>query len=186
ALSGNYALTFIGADLTITGRPVTVTADAHTKVYGDIDPALTYRVTTGSLMGSDAFTGSLTRVAGEGTGTYPIQKGTLALSGNYALTFVGADLTITGRPVTVAADAHTKVYGDIDPTLTYRVTTGSLMGSDAFTGSLTRVAGEGTGTYPIQKGTLALSGNYALTFVGADLTITGRPVTVTADAHTKV
>ena len=42
---------------------------------------------------------------------YAIKQGTLALSTNYALTYVGADLTITARPITVTADAKTKVYG---------------------------------------------------------------------------
>ena len=53
----NYALTFVAANLTITARPVTVTADAKTKVYGDDDPALTY---SGTLHGTDTLTGSLT------------------------------------------------------------------------------------------------------------------------------
>ena len=47
----NYALTFTGANLTITERPITITADAKSKVYGNADPALTYLVTNGSLGG---------------------------------------------------------------------------------------------------------------------------------------
>ena len=44
-------------------RPVTVTADAKSKVYGATDPTLTY--TAGALVGSDSFTGSLARVSGD-------------------------------------------------------------------------------------------------------------------------
>ena len=55
-------LTFVAANLTISARPVTVTADAKSKTYGDNDPALTY---TGALHGSDSFTGNLVRDAGE-------------------------------------------------------------------------------------------------------------------------
>ncbi len=156
-------------------------ADAKSKTYGDADPALTYQITSGSLGFSDAFTGVLTRAAGETVGLHAIGQGTLALSANYALSFVGADLTITARAVTVAADAKSKTYGDADPALTYQITSGSLGFSDAFTGVLTRAAGETVGLHAIGQGTLALSANYALSFVGADLTITARAVTVAAD-----
>ena len=42
-----------------------------------------------------------------------------------------------------------------------------------------RVAGENVGPYAINQGTLSAGTNYALAFVGANLTITARPVTVT-------
>ena len=169
SLGDNYTLSFIGANFAITARPVTVTADAKTKVYGNPDPALTYQITLGSLVGGDAFTGALTRAAGENVGSYAITQGTLALSSDYTLGFVGANLSITTRPVTVTADGKTKVYGNPDPAFTYQLTVGTLVGSDAFTGALTRDAGEDVGNHAITQGTLALSPNYALSFVGADL-----------------
>jgi hypothetical protein len=187
-LSGgaNYNITFVEANLTITARPVTVAADAQTKVYGFADPPLTYKITSGSLVSTDAFAGALTRAAGENVGTYAIQQGTLALSANYVLTYVGASLVIGPRPITITAQPKSKVYGDADPTLTYDITSGTLVGEDTFSGSLSRTAGEDVGTYPITQGTVALSSNYTLTFIGANLTITPRPVTVTADPQTKV
>ncbi len=185
ALSSNYALTFVGANLSIMPRPITVTADAKTKVYGDADPALTYQITSGSLVGADSFAGSLTRAAGENVGTHAIQQGTLSAGTNYTLTFVGANLTITPRPITVTADAKTKVYGDADPALTYQVTSGTLVSGDSFSGSPLRAAGESAGSYAIGQGTLTAGTNYNLTFFGALLTITARPITVTADAKTK-
>jgi predicted outer membrane repeat protein len=81
-------------------------------------------------------------------------------------------LIIQQRPVTVAADAKTKVAGEADPELTYQVTSGSLVAGDAFGGALARDLGEEVGHYAILQGTLALDGNYALAYVGADLTIT--------------
>ena len=177
-LGGNYTIAFEGADLTIAARAITVTADARGKTYGDVDPALTYKVTSGSLAGTDAFTGTLTRAAGQGVGSYAIGQGTLALNDNYDLTFVGADLTITKRAIEVTAGARTKVYNTADPALTYTITTGTLAFSDQMTGSLTRVAGEDVGSYAIQQGDLALSGNYTLTFVGASLTITKASQTI--------
>jgi hypothetical protein len=186
SLGGNYTLTFVGADLSITARPIAVKADNQTKTYGDADPALTYSITSGSLASGDSFSGALTRAAGEDVGTYAITQGTLALNSNYNLSFANGALSIGTRAVTVTADAQSKVYGDDDPALTYQVTSGSLASGDSFSGALTRDAGEDVGTYAIQQGTLALNSNYALTFVGADLSITTRPVTITADAQTKV
>ena len=174
----NYALTFVGANLTITARPITVTADAKSKTYGDADPALTYQVTAGSMVSGDSFSGALVRTAGENVGDYAINQGNLSAGSNYTLTFVGANLSITARPVTVTADAKTKVYGDDDPTLTY---TGVLHGTDTFTGSLARAAGENVGDYAINQGTLTAGSNYTLTFVGANLTISKATLTVTAD-----
>src|SRR5213076_366881 len=186
ALSTNYALAYAGANLTIGARAVTVTADAKSKTYGDADPALTYQITAGSLAFIDAFTGALSRAAGENVGSYAIQQGTLALSTNYALAYAGANLTIGARAVTVTADAKSKTYGDADPALTYQITAGSLAFGDAFSGALRRAVGENIGTYAIAQNTLALSGNYTLAYVGADLTISKRAVTVTADAKSKV
>jgi hypothetical protein len=175
ALNANYTLTFVGANFTINPRPVTVTADPKSKFFGDLDPAFTYQLTAGSLVGTDAFTGALTRAVGETvTGSpYAITQGTLALNDNYALTFVGANFTINPRPVTVTADAKSKFFGDPDPVLTYQLTAGTLVGTDAFTGALTREAGETVAgsPYAILQGSLTLGPNYDITFVSADLTI---------------
>ncbi len=180
----NYPITFVAANLPITARPLTVTATAATKVYGDVDPVFAYTY-TGTLVTGDAFTGALARAAGTNVGTYAINIGTLTAGTNYTITFVAANLTITARPLTVTADAKTKVYGDADPALTYTYT-GTLVTGDAFTGALTRAAGTNVGTYAITQGTLTAGTNYAITYTPANLTITARPITVTADAKSKI
>ncbi len=184
-LSGNYDLTYVSNDLTIGLRPIEVTADSQTKIYGNPDPELTYQITAGSLVSGDTFSGELTRLAGENTGSYPITQGSLSLSSNYDLTYVSMNLSINQRHVTVSADAKSKVYGNSDPALSYHLTLGSLVGTDTFSGALSRVAGENVGEHAILQNTLALSYNYDLSFVGANLTITTRPITVTADATSK-
>src|SRR5262249_20811336 len=155
------------------------------KTYGDADPALTYAITAGSLAYSDSFAGSLTRAAGQDVGSYAITQGTVALSTNYDLHYVGADLTIGHRSVTITADAKAKPAGDAAPALPYNTPAGSLAYSDAFPGTLTRAAGQDVGSYAVTQGTVALSTNYDLHFVGADLTIGQRSVTITADARAK-
>nr|WP_066477445.1 MBG domain-containing protein [Bosea sp. WAO] len=185
ALSANYTLSYAGGTIFgITPRPVTVTATAgQGKAYGDADPALTYMVTAGSLLAGDSFSGAISRAAGENVGSYAIGQGTLALNTNYTLSYAGSTFGITPRQVTVtAASGQGKVYGSADPTLTYTVTAGSLLGSDSFSGSLSRATGENVGNYAIGQGTLALNANYALRYAGTTFGITPRPLTVAATA----
>ena len=159
--------------VTISTIQITVKAVAITKVYGDPDPLLTYTFSP-ALIGSDSFSGGLSRVDGKDVNTYAINQGTLTLPGYYTIKYEKADLTITARPITVAAEAKTKMFGESDPDLTYKVTSGSFAFGEDCTGALDRLDGENIGTYPINQGTLALTGNYALTFVGADFTITAK------------
>ncbi len=249
--------------LVVGKRVIGVTADAATKVYGDADPTLTYQITSGSLVGGDSFSGTLSRAAGENVGTYAITVGSLSAGSNYTVAFTSANVNITARPITVTAasdskvydatinssatpvitgtlatgdtpnftqtfdtatvgsgktltaagivndsnggnnyavtfvtdttgeitakditvtaDALSKTYGDSDPTLSYGVT-GTLLGGDSFSGSLSRDAGDDVGDYAITQGTLALPSNYNLIFVGSTFTITPKSVlTVTAN-----
>jgi len=100
------------ASLTVYPRPIEVTADDNTKVYGEADPALTYRISSGSLVDGDALTGDLLRVAGEDAGIYAIQQGSLILGKNYNLTFVEGAFRIGLRSLVITADDLTKTYGD--------------------------------------------------------------------------
>jgi hypothetical protein len=180
--NANYAITFAGNSFGITQRPITVTANAgQNKVYGDADPAFTYAVTAGNLVGPDTLSGALARTAGENVGAYAINQGTLANT-NYGITFAPDNFAITQRPITVTANAgQNKVYGNVDPTLAYAVTTGNLVGVDTLGGALARAAGENVGAYAINQGTLA-NGNYAIAFSANNFGITKRPITVTAGA----
>ncbi len=51
----------------------------------------------GALVGGDSLSGSLTRAAGANVGVYAIQQGSLTAGGNYALTYAGANLSITTK-----------------------------------------------------------------------------------------
>jgi hypothetical protein len=185
AQKNNYQLSTTLATTTgnITAMPVSVTAEAKDKTYGDTDPSFTYSFTP-VLISGDVFTGALTRTAGENVGPYAIQQGTLALSSNYTLSYTPASLTINSKTISVTAEAKDKTYGDADPLFTYSFTP-VLVSGDVFTGTLTRTAGENTGPYQIQQGSLSLSSNYALAYTPADLTINAKTIHVTADALSK-
>ena len=67
-------------------------------------------------------TGALARAGGEHAASYAISQGTLAANSDYTISFTGNSLTITPASLAVAARAQTKVYGQIDPALTYVAT----------------------------------------------------------------
>ena len=193
--AGNYTITYVGGNLSITARPINVAADAISKVYGDADPALTYTVGGLGLASGDTnattFTGALTRAPGENVATspYAISQGNLAANTNYTVTgFTGNFLSITPAPLTVYANALSKILNMPDPLLTYMVAGLKFTDTAAttLTGELSRVAVETVGTYPINQNTLALnttnfaSTNYILKYVSANFTIVVPTIVVPA------
>jgi len=183
--ASDYTITFVPAVLSITAASLTVTADAKTKVYGEVDPSLTFAV-TGLVNGdsSSVVTGSLSRSGSEHVGDHSINQGSVVAS-DYTITFVPAVLSVTPASLTVTAVAKSKVYGQVDPALTF-VASGLVNGDSVsvVTGSLVRVVGEHVGSRQIQLGSVAAS-DYTITFVPAVLSITAASLTVTADAKSR-
>ena len=184
----NYKLPAEGltCTFTIAAATLTVAAMDKTKVYGDADPALTYSVS--GFQGSETaiiMTGALTRAEGNSVGEYEINKGTLAAP-NYTISFTGATFTITKATLAITADDKTKIYGAADPELTYTVT--GLKYEDTkelvLSGALARATGEQVGVYAINQGSLTSGNNYAISYTGANLTITKTGLTITAKPKT--
>ncbi|WP_448681549.1 MBG domain-containing protein [Pseudomonas nicosulfuronedens] len=191
--SQNYILHYEDGTFTITPASLQIDFDDHSKVYGEIDPSLTYRV-NGLKNGDSAqsvISGKAGRAAGENVGDYAIGQGTLGSNGNYILTFNEGKLAITPAELTVTADHKTKVYGDLDPTLTYSVS-GLKNGDSAASvakGSLARISGENVTPegYAITQGNVTLtSGNYRMVFKDGNLQVTPAPLVVSADNQSKV
>ena len=176
--SNNYAITYQDGSLTITKASLTITAQAKNKTFGDADPALTY--TSTGLVGSDVINGLLSRALGENIGAYAIGPGTVTAGGNYNISYVGANLTIGKKTITVTAATKNKTYGDADPALSYTFAP-TLKGSDMFLGNLTRATGENVDNYVIGQGSLSAGSNYNISYVGADLAISKAVLIVTAD-----
>ncbi|CAD5267481.1 MBG domain-containing protein [Imperialibacter sp. 75] len=187
--SANYAISFVGGELEITKKVLTVTAENKTKAYGEVDPANTVTY-SGFASGEDETdlggTLSFSRTPGEGAGTYAITPAGFT-SDDYAISFVAGDLEITKRALTVTAEDKTKEYGAADPanTVTYA---GFISGEDATdlggTLSFSRTAGEDVAAYAITPSGLT-SGNYAISFVDGELEITKKALTITAEDKTK-
>ncbi len=174
----NYQLILQPKVFTILPRQITVNVNPNqSKIYRYADPVLTYTY-LGQLIGSDNFTGSLTREPGENAGYYNILQGTLSLGPNYQIVFNSQLFEILPRQITVTANSGIqKTYGMPDPTFGYTFT-GSIYMGDGFTGSLSREPGENVGTYPITIGTLTLGPNYEITFNSALFTINPKSLTV--------
>jgi hypothetical protein len=178
---GVYTVTVSAADpaysgsatgqLEITPIDLTITAEAHTKVYGESDPELTYQITAGALLDGDSLSGEISRDSGEDADSYAITQGTLRAGSNYSITFISANLTITPLALTITADDQSKLYSETDPELTYEITAGALLDGDSLTGALSRAAGESVGSYAIQQGTLSAGVNYVITFMPGILII---------------
>jgi predicted outer membrane repeat protein len=184
----NYTINYTSKEYSITAKPITVTADAsQTKVYGTTDPVYTYSVSP-VLVGTDTFTGALSRLAGENAGSYAIGQGNLSAGSNYTIAYEANDFEITPKQITVTPEtSQNKVYGAANPVIAYTASE-TLLAGNAFSGSLARAAGENVGTYNYNIGDLSAGANYAVSLVTADaFEITIKPITVTADAsQTKV
>jgi hypothetical protein len=95
AAASNYTITFTTGTLEITKAPLTLTAKALTKVYGEADPELILAEEPAYQWSDDAAAIGLTitREEGENVGTYTITPA--ATSENYEYTIVEADFEIT-------------------------------------------------------------------------------------------
>lgn len=96
--SENFKSASADVKVNVIARPISVRADDITRYIGYLDPALTYTITSGSLVAGDSFNGSLTRDPGSSIGSYPINIGTLALSANYDLSFTKGVFSIIAVP----------------------------------------------------------------------------------------
>ncbi|SMD11706.1 MBG domain-containing protein [Pedobacter nyackensis] len=180
-------------DLIVSKKPVTITADAKSKTYGDADPTLSYVVTTGSLVGADVFTGALTRIPGESINTYAIMQGTVALSNNYTLTYASATLAITQKVLTIIANDQSKTYGDALIFIGTEFTPVGLVNGNTVTGVTLTSDGAAaissvTGApYPITPAAATGTGldNYAIAYTNGILSVGKKALAITAEDKEK-
>jgi hypothetical protein len=113
--ASDYSLpTSVSGNGKITPATVSVAADDESKFQGQTDPALTYRVATGSLAAGDNLTGSLSRASGDAPGSYVIGQGSLTASSDYVVNFTPGVFTIyvpeIEIPFTPANGANANVF----------------------------------------------------------------------------
>jgi uncharacterized protein YjdB len=195
---GNYTVTFVAGTMTITPRPVTVTANDHTKVFGEADPELTF--TVDGLVGDDELTAGSLTYDGTAVGSYDIvEDEAFAAGANYTVTFTPGTMTITAVPVvdqdelSITGAPDTVTYGDDGFTLateggsgdggvTFESSDPSVLAVNPTTGAVT-VIGAGSATITATK---AASTGFNAATAQASVTVAKKSVTVTADDQTKV
>ncbi|MCE7992289.1 MAG: T9SS type A sorting domain-containing protein [Roseivirga sp.] len=177
AQSGNInyeAAADVEQQLTVNQLPLTVTADEKSKTYGSVEPALTYQITAGALVGTDVISGALSRTAGENAGTYPINQNTLTAGANYDLTYVSENLTISKAVLYAVADDKEADFGENIPVLTTSYY-GFKNGEDVAAISPPAITTSGSDNSGIGTYTISLSGgsatNYELHLFGGKLSI---------------
>jgi hypothetical protein len=166
------------AKIEVQKMPIVISADNQTKIYGEIDPDLTYQISGGSLFGSDAISGELSRAGGENVGVYPIESGNLSAGNNYELNFIGATLTINPKTLAITAKDLSKTIGQtLEFDGTEFTVSDDLIEDDTinsvtlFSSGADALAAEGT--YPITPSAAVGSGadNYQIVYVDGVLTV---------------
>jgi Big-like domain-containing protein/MBG domain-containing protein/Kelch motif protein/galactose oxidase-like protein len=188
----NYVITTAGADFTIIAKAASVTPNASSKTFGDIDPTF-----TGTLVGflaADGVTATYSRTAGENVAGSPyIISATLSpasVLSNYNITYNTANFTINKANATCSINGYTGIYDDAA-----HGATGSCKGIDGITvlaglnlgGSFTNVPGgtanwsftDVTGNYNDQSGSVAIVINKA----DATITVSGYTGVYDGNAH---
>ena len=122
ASASNYTLTGGTGTATITPRPITVTADPQSRIYGDTNPALTFQIGGQGLVAGDTLTGALATTATPTShvGPHAITQGSLA-NPNYAIAFTGNTITVTPATLTITASDAQRQHGQPNPSFSYRV-----------------------------------------------------------------
>ena len=168
--SGNYTISYVDGKLTVNSKPITVTIQNATSVYGDTLAEL--KATDNGIVNGDINVYSLATTA---TGTSNVGKYAItgtALDGNYDVTFANGEYEITKREITITIDAKNTVVNTTLPTYTYKVE--GLVGVDTLVTEPTLTCNANIaliGEYDITASGADAGGNYSIKYVPAKLTI---------------
>ncbi len=198
----NYAVTYVNGTLTVTPKPMTITAGSDTKVYdGSFLTNNTYTYTQNDLVAGDSLwsvtiTGKQALV-GESCNVPSAavikNASNQNMTSNYDIIYVNGTLTVTPRPLTITAGDSTKVYDGTpltQPGYSHTdLVTGDSIWSVTVESSLWKA---GTcdnvpSAANIQNASsVDVSSCYDITFVNGTLEVTPKPLNVTAGDTTKL
>ena len=179
SVQGNYRVTYEPADFTILPAPnLRIHATGHRGVYDGktYHVVATVNVTEGTVLqystdGGRTWTATAPSIRDVGEINVQVR----ATNANYVTDTVRVKLEIIPRPVVVAARPASKVFGTAEPTLTAIVT--GLLNRDTIDYTVTRpdtATQTEVGVYhkAVVAAGAARQGNYAVTYLPADFTIT--------------
>ena len=178
--------------MTITRRPVTVTANSCQKTFGEADPEFSARVD--GTLGNDKVDYTLSRKTGEDVGTYTITPTGDEKQGNYTVTYKPGTLTIVAaqRTTELSVTSYNGVYDAKKHTITVNGTVAGDQVAYSYDGGKTWVT-DLKEYKNVTKGSVAIqvkvtNTNYTPSeaILNGTVTITPFPLVVTADNKSKV
>ena len=190
---GKYAGTLtVEEKLTITRRPVTVTANSCQKTFGEADPEFSARVD--GTLGNDKVDYTLSRKTGEDVGTYTITPTGDEKQGNYKVTYKPGTLTIVAaqRTTELSVTSYNGVYDAKKHTITVNGTVAgdqveySYDGGKTWVTDLKKYKNVTKGSVAIQVKVTNTNYTPSETILNGTVTITPFPLVVTADNKSKV
>ena len=208
--AGNYTVYYTNGTMTITPKPITITANAVTTTYGTSSALSQSAYTvTGGLATGDAITaaainyGTGTSVPGTvNAGTYAgaiVPSGATGTGGfnstNYAISYTAGNLTVNPLNLTITASAQGTSYGTAYSlgSSAYTQSVANLPNSDAISGVVLQSGGvnlvpgaTNAGSYTITPSAATfssgLASNYNISYVTGALTIAKADLTITPNA----
>lgn len=159
--------------MTITAKPVTVTANDNSKAYGTQDPTLT--ATVDGTVGNDTVSYQVSRQSGELVGTYTINVAGDAVQGNYTVTYVPGVFTITEPSDPTNSYAVTKNHEgnkfDLNQKVNFTIQVKNIYNQEA------------TATVSEQEGVTILPGNGYTVSEGKAVAVMAAGATITVNAE---
>jgi gliding motility-associated-like protein len=187
-LTSNYTINYTPANINVLPANLTITANNASKIYGETltgGPGSILFVAMGLQNGETVNSATLTYAAGgaatDNAGSYTGKivlssaLGVTFVAGNYTITYVPGDLSVTPAPLTITAVDESRNYGAANPVL--KVTYAGFVNGDSEaqltklpTISTTATIESDGGKYPIKVADAAAV-NYTITYVNGVLTV---------------
>ena len=188
------------ATLTVTQKPLTITANDQSKPYGTDFIFAGTEFTTSGLTNADTVDSVTLASAGSPAAapasppTYPIVPSTAVGSGlgNYAINYINGSMTVTKVSLVVTSDGQTKVYGDVFPPANFSGSIVGIQNGDNITAAYASAgepANANVGSYPINITLVDPDNklpNYNVTYNIGQLSVVRRDLTVVANDMSKL
>ena len=193
AIAKNYDISYLPGKLTITKRPLIITADDATREYGEPNPIFTcsYEGFVGGE--TESVLNEIPKIMTTANNYSKVGTYDLRVSGgqatNYTFSYQTGTLTITNAPLSAKVIDTTKVYGQDNPSFSIEYfglkngeTVPSWVTTPSFHTEATKASGVG------QYAITAVNGvpvNYDLEIADGTLSITPAPLTIRANNTTR-
>src|SRR5581483_1203306 len=198
---GNYAISYVAGQLTVSPAPLTITANDATKTYGQALAFAGTEFTARGLVNGDSVTAVALASAGAAApatvagSPYALTAGQASGTGlgNYTISYAPGHLAVSPAPLTITAKDASKTYGQALAFAGTEFMAAGLKNSDSVTavtlasGGAAAAATVAGSPYAITAGQASGTGlgNYAISYVAGQLTVSPAPLTITANDATK-